>query len=378
MWRALTIAIVGYHFDLKHDLQMLKSINLQGVEDITVLFLDPYKSTAREKIIREWGHYTGISAIYWPYSLPPMPRTYDWAAWNQPFLISESSVIFRYQQFRLLSRDFLRTYFEHFFGQNVALSRNHVTGINESSIHYDSHNGMANKVHPFDGTTVLSGHQNEITHTNSIGGAYGDWVLRIDDFLNINGIDEVSTTLRHYEDVDMECRWRVAASLEKVGMVAVFPDYCYRMDDTVRWPDAQERMNRRRNEIAGCNKKPVLRPPPTKVEKTSISGWVSNCKQCWDDFGLLRDGGEGHLQAIPVGRINSQDWYRCSCGGIFHKQTNPEFVTMGQEMLIEGTYRATIGIDRFGRDLQALREKCMAMKSVEDRINFCNQWAQMI
>lgn len=349
----LVVTMCGYQYDLRHDHFQLLALQYQTNHDFEIFYIDPYKSPQRRDLLKEFSEETKIKTIWMPYSLPPMPRRYDWACWNTPFLICDAERIFRYQQGRLISRNLIQ--FIHENEGNLAFQRYHIDRfILGVSIH--ERNGNLFSL-TSNGYTVESNPQvkNQMDYP---GFCYGDWCLKLNDYIELNGIDEVSTSLCHYEDADMEMRWKIAYRLGRVSNVALVTNAVFRVDDSIRCDLAN------RNFF------------DYKLARYEVFGWVKNCDNCLILFMKLSyNDPDPALQNLKIEEKNGQEWYKCNlCGGVFHKQSHPHFSQIKIVMENQGLYRGTIGVDgRFGRHLIRIREDCMKLGHIQDRVDLVNK-----
>ena len=351
MMAPLTVAIVGYYLDLADDEFQLRSLLTAQRRDFDVVFVDPYRSEARRELLRRVEGETGVRCVWFSYALPPMPRAYDWAAWNSAVLLSQSDRVFRYQQRRLMAHGILDLLSE--IGGNVGFRRHQLV----------AHDGMLwadGIARPWrDDWTLDTRVPFMMDMSNFPGNSYGDWVVVRRDFLEVNGIDEVATLLPHYEDSDMEMRWRIAHRLGKVGGFRLLSQAMFRMGDMVS-PASRARHGNGGNWAF------------RKDGREALTQWQRPCTNCYAAYDALSRG--DNADAEFLGETNGQEWYKCACGGVFHKQSHPHFKEMQNRMEAGNLYKATVGVDgRFGRNLQAIADVLDGIEGVEDRVEELNR-----
>jgi len=341
---SITVAIAAYMFDLEHDEFMIRSLAKQTCQDFDLLFIDPYKNTERELLVRRMCTDLGIDYTYFPYELPPMPRKFDWAIWNTPFLFTDKKRVFRYQQWRVIHTRLI----EYVLSTpgNIGLLREHAPTT--------AHVQFADHIAKSEG--------------NDPGSSCGDWCITVEDFLEINGIDEVGTALCHYEDTDMLMRWQIAYINGAVNGFTYFHGAAFRIDDVSRSPGRD--------------------PHPTvpdarqfdrkyKFGRREIPGWQDNCSGCAKAFQKLNDGElDGITElAFRLSESSGQIWWQCkNCDGVFHEQSHPHFKQIERNMRQGNFYHATMEVGdppRYGRDLVHVRGLAQG-KSVQEKIEIIN------
>ena len=360
---SLTVAIATYMHDPDHTLFMLDALENQTSEDFDVLVLDPYKNAATRKAVEEYNW--SFEANYIPYELPAMPRKYDWTIWNLPFLISDSERIFRYQQWRLIPNNLIELI--QSTDGNVGFVREEIRDLSEAN---------------FNSPWCLERRPTRAELKPFPYAVYGDWCLTARDFVAVNGIDEVSTAMCHYEDIDFEIRWKIALDHKIVSQVNCIGGVMIRVHDTGRTrlaPEAGEEDKLKKIFSRGTQSisKRGRFHGAYKFRRLDIDGWTANCQNCRDSFEALNNDTSYDTKKTRLVTVkNGQAWFECLiCGGVFHKQSHPHFEVMKESMQKGKCYKATIGIRNskgilFGRNLAKIREESLSLESLQNRYEF--------
>lgn len=310
----------------------LKNLESQDDQDFITIVIDPGVDEKTKSIVSE-SRLKGV--LYIDYKFPPGARIFDFSQWNSPLLLAESEDdwIYRFQNFRLLPKNGIRVLKS--VGANISFIRRPVSISHSEQDWY---------------TSVIV--QPEFPHgwlAYNIDGAGGDYCLRVGDLLAINGVDECLTMLNHFDDVDMEIRWKMAASRGLVrGTTKIANFLLYLRDDCRRFPDRIARFN-------------ILKKP---------------CQRCWtnyqefvicnDEFVRTCDLPNNH-SIIDIGVKYGKRWiYCCDCEALLVQLGYPHLRINHQGSEV----RAPIGIlNRYGRDLKKAREKALKM-NIPERLRY--------
>lgn len=319
MSNTLLVAIAGYYNSLEWDQIQYIQLKRQTLQDYDVLLLDPYKDNERKKLLLTYFPHT---AIYFPYTLPPMPRDFDWAIWNNAFLIGDYERILRFQQRRIISKYLIQYIYEHEI--NLSFQRTFKDWVvNEDK----------NLVEDFSSSMIQMQKHVIDPHTG-----YGDWCLYSKDFLRINGIDECFTVSQHSEDLDFNLRWRIAKNPE-VNL----------LDDAIIYLKS------------------------LSFQKSDINLFSNLC--CRDIMDGIDKDKSPPVYIEVIGRYNSKIYYQCrKCGGIFPKMGEPHYSAFEDYMIASNQYYATSNIlNKYGRDLNAIKASIADIDNINTRIEYINK-----
>jgi hypothetical protein len=223
MWKELTVSLTPA-FLMEGDWLLkaqLRCLAEQEFKDFTVLICDHHYNK-RKAYMSELAEHYNLKIIHVPYS----PATHhakvlDCSVFNAPYCYSESPRIVRYSCWRFVKPDWTKlclessTNVDYFFHSCAApnLDRYDYTTQHDSGI-WD---GKSDKVkwnnipkHGEAGCTWSIHSETDAAAELFPKNCYGNYMVFRDQWLNINGTDEVFTNAMHYEDMDFVLRARNA------------------------------------------------------------------------------------------------------------------------------------------------------------------------
>lgn len=320
----------------------LESLAQQTYRDFRVMVIDPGLDPDLNFRLGAWEMANRIPVMRIPYKSAPGGRLLDWAQWNTPFLLAESNqdFILRLQSFRIIP--------ENFLAQLASMHTN--VGFLREVVNVTQAEAMA----------MMSRSNNQFTTENNktLDGAAGDWMIRVEDFIRINGIDEPLTMLFHFEDVDMEYRWRTAL---RQGIVHP----ATRLRGLMKYASNASRI--------------MLNRPEMTTGKYDIkkAGFQPVCEHCQRQWGQMQDSNKNpitkadfpHSEPLDdMGTYFGKHWFICrKCDAPIAHYGCPHYTVnnYGNE------YRATIGLDgKWGRNLTRARAKALAIPVLSDRLKY--------
>lgn len=325
----LYVAVSGLYVGA--DAFTLRQLAAQDDLDFTLVMMDPGYDDALPDRLAEFSASTGVPSIRVPYRVPPGGRCFDWGIWNGPFLLAESEddMVLRMQSWRVVSGNLVSQIKR--CGTNVGFVRQFSPEIED-----------------------VVGRRCDVSwRPDALGprGAYGDWCLRVGDYLVVNGIDEPATMLFHFEDMDFELRWTNAVHKGLVGPSQMLSGAHYYLDFS------------RRPSAVG-----------TDTGKSMSSARLqSPCLRCRMQWPELQACNNPNVRLADLANSEGMEdlgiyfgkrWFYCRvCDAPIFHVGSPHFAVSHQA----GEHRATMGLlGRFGRNLRNARAKCIALPA-EDR-----------
>ena len=308
------VYLPAYYPDLEFTKVSLESFE-QDIRPISrlkfdVLIIDPNNNKELLEYASSKGYY------YVKYDIPDKAIIYDWAINNMPFCICKNTYFFRLQQGRKYqwSPDF-DNIIKH---RNIGLMRTE-SYTKEPTIVFDQIKQFTTMVHsPYD--------------------LFGDWIIKGDEFILLNGINECYSSLHKQEDVEFNTRYINAFKQGKVRKMDLYKGCLTYLGPL--WPPRQ-------------NKKLYLQDNDKKIDP------CDSCKQ------KAVNTQENFLK--PKKEFKKFD--------VCHKCGSPTFDGNGIDYINylnkNNIYKAEI-VENYGYDLSYIRNECMKMsdlKKAAEKIN---------
>ena len=320
----------------------LLHLEAQTDKDFTVLFVDPEWDPAIPEKLDQWSSRTGVRVIRIPYRSAPGGRLLDWAQWNPPVLLAESEndFILRLQSFRMIPSNLVAQL--RAWDSNVSFAREIVDCSLDEAV--------AAAHEPRQPAGVGTG--------CSLNGAAGDWFLRVADILTLNGVDEPLTMLFHFEDVDMEYRYRTAMQKGIVSQVL-------RTSGLMKYASNKSRL--------------LFNLPDVTTGKYDIkkNSFPPLCQYCGMQWPQLQESNNPAITLADMANVETLEdlgiqygkhWFICrKCDAPISHYGCPHYTVnhYGDE------HRATIGLDgKWGRNLRIARDKALAHPDLADRVRY--------
>lgn len=310
--------------------QTLAQLEAQDDSDFVTILIDPGFDAEVAGLLAKT---TLKQVIRLPYKVAPGPRLFDWAQWNSAFLLpdSDDDYVFRFQSNRLLPKNGIKAIKRK--GCNVYFERH---SVSLSPVVQDAY------------TQTVVGYKESRDSARNLDGAYGDWCLRVGDFLTVNGIDECLTMLNHCEDTDFELRWRIATAHGLMQQTARLSDFYLYLDPSCR------RTRHNHYSVRDSFREPC---------PLCMANWPAYTLSNDADVRIEDLAGDYHDLGVQWGKRWAQC---CLCGAILPQLGSPHFTINHQrdEMC------APAGIlGNYGRDLRYARRQALALPMPE-RIQF--------
>lgn len=349
----LTVFIPAYNYSDDYDDYQLNSLANQTCKSFNLLFVDPHCSDQRKLKIEEFQKKFGIKSLYFPYQRDPHPRTWDWAIMNVPFMLMENSHILRYQQHRIIHKKLIEEVIKSeenkgFQRFNCEFNETLFPLMNDEKGHLTS---GYNKL-PIEYSLKESCFTGEITSSiqNDPGSCYGDWCLKIEDFLKINGVDEATTAVYHFEDIDFNLRWDIARDIGLLSPVKMFFGLMGYFDGKLRNKNVKS------------------------IKKTAYEIECINCKKYSYDFiWRMNEGDIAEGEFENIGIKFGKEWFKCKeCGIVILKAGKPHFSAFKDRMIQEKVFKASIGVGNYGRDLNKIRSDVLNTNDFNQKVEIIN------
>lgn len=311
--------------------------------DFTVILLDFHHDEGTARRVKMYNELFPVWHVR--YRVPDGSRMFDWGQWNTPVLLAENEddFVFRYQNWRLIPSNTI-----------AEMKR---AKVNTGFIRTDPMVIPPSETMRFSSTSQVPDIDKDVTPAAT----YGDWCMRVRDYLLLNGIDEPATMNFHWEDIDFEIRWRIAMGNDVP------------MEPWVRWkswalymaPASREawlQQNNLNTDTFGKKSNQFKKPP------------CYRCSNQWPELQAINDRSIG-LHAIPnregvvdLGVVYGKRWFYCSrCDSVVMHTGTPHFSVdhQGKE------YRATVGLmGKWGRNLRLARERCLSYTDLDNRLEY--------
>lgn len=223
MWKELTVAMTPA-FLMEGDWlfkAQLKCLSEQEHKDFTVLVVDAHYNT-RVKYMDELAAHYKLQIVHVPYMPNPyIAKKLDCAVFNAPYCYSESPRIVRYSCWRFVTPDWTKlcveskTNCDFYFHscESPTFDRYNENTGHDNGI-WDGKSDVVNwnNVPRVGQKGCTWTHHSEVDALESLfpKNAYGNYMVFRDQWLSINGTDEVFTNAMHYEDMDFTLRARNA------------------------------------------------------------------------------------------------------------------------------------------------------------------------
>jgi hypothetical protein len=315
--------------------------------DFTVVLMDLGNDPELRERAEFFSKQTGVQVIHVPYRHPPGSRMFDWGMWSSSFLFAENEndFVLRLQSWRLISSNCI-AYLRQLGG---------TTGFQR----YQIMRGPE-FVDEFINTPVQPVHEQDSV-SFGLYACYGDWFMRVGDYLELNGIDEPLTTLFHFEDLDFECRWRIG-----VRKNLVIPGFTSRGQLVYLNHDMRRSIQEKYSFKASTEKADVTYRKP-----------CPRCQGQWPELQAINDPQvaldsiRNNGGMVDLGRQFGKRWFYCRlCDAPVCHVGSPHFTTLTYS---ENEHRATIGLmKRWGRNLRLAREKALKLP-LESRIKYVSE-----
>jgi len=352
----LLVCIPAYSYSEEYDDVMLASLKNQNNDNFSLLFIDPFIMGKRKDKIYNFEKETGIQSFYFPYQRDFRPRHYDWGIMNVPFILWENGRVFRYQQNRLIS-DTLIQEINNTKNINIGLKRKITYDINfppmnDCNFHItisEADHRIDYFVNYFKDLSCFKPMNISWQKSDDPSSSYGDWIINIEDFLAINGVDEAMTTIHHFEDIDFNMRWNIAKRSGKVRGFDIVNGLMIYMDGSHR----------------------------SQSKTIAKSSFNKECFACsgsnyhWDD--LVNKSNDTNFSEINyLGLINGKEWFSCKeCGIVFPRIGHSHFSAIEDRVHRDKNYYATIGVNGYGRNLISIRNDVLNA-TWDDKVSIIN------
>jgi len=349
----LLVILNGYYHDEELDNLYINSIYKQNNKNFSLLFIDPYTDKIREEKINKLETDTGIQSLYLPYQRDPNPRKFDWCVRNIGCLLMENGRFFNWLQHRMINENFINIVHEN-PEKNIGCIRSWLmdnTVFDNGPIDYLMGDSKTHTANLIPGTALFQ--SSDVVRNddhNSLKYCFYDCVLRVDDFIELNGTDEALTSYIYEEDWDIEERWDIARSLGKVHPVIAYPNLMLYFGHSRSLPyDFEAIINSKCN---SCSKDNLQRIK------------LINDDQVNDVDGMQ------YLGIID----NYIEWFKCiECGVLYVRTGLSGFESFTARQHQYNKYKASIGIDgRYGRNLKVLREDVLNSKDWHEACEVIN------
>lgn len=198
----------------------LRCLSEQEFKDFDVLLIDPHYSKRLAYMNELRDHYK-LNIVHVPYKPnQEVAKFLDCAVFNAAYCYSESQRIVRYSCWRFVRPDFTRACMEaksnvdfrfhsisapNFEGKNDNTETNHALEIwdmKSDSVNWSAVPRRAGQ----GGATWGEDADLDAPETLFPLNAYGNYMVRREDWMKVNGTDEVITNACHYEDMDFTLR----------------------------------------------------------------------------------------------------------------------------------------------------------------------------
>lgn len=198
----------------------LRCLSHQVMKDFDVLLVDPHFSKRKDSV-KEMAEKYMLNVVHIPYFPNQLiAKRLDCAVFNAPYCFSESQRIVRYSCWRFVRDDFTKTCVES--STNVDFRFHSCDPATPEDAHpLTNHNkkiwDMSSDF--VDWSSVPSSCENPVAKWGPDAdkdepeqifprNAYGNYMVFRDQWISINGADEVFTNTAHYEDIDFCIRAR--------------------------------------------------------------------------------------------------------------------------------------------------------------------------
>ncbi len=349
------VFIPAYDHNINHDIFQLEALKNQSYREYTLIFIDPHQDHDRKDILEQFARDTNIQTIYFPYERDSHPRIGDVAIMNVPYLLSEKSKIFRYQQYRIMNEDTLKLLFSSKYScgcmRHEIIANNAIFPPDRSrSYLLDGYftNNIINEVIHFD-------HKKHIFYSNikkifqdRTGPSFGDWAIKSDEYLALNGIDEAATAYHRIDDIELQSRWSYANSINIVDEFEIYT--CLMAYFKTSQRSEAKKINKYKHEA--CEK----------------------CKYFIDSDEYIQMNNEynNNINGYKFhGMIQGYDWFTCeTCGMVVPRFGNSKF--MDDRIRKYNKVKSSVGILGYGRNLESIRNDTLNAKDIDEMIEVIN------
>lgn len=223
MWKELTVSLTPA-FLMEGDWlfkMQLRCLSEQEFKDFTVLVVDAHYSK-RVKYMHELAAHYNLQIVHVPYSPDTkVAKRLDCQIFNAAYCYSESPRIVRYSCWRLVAPDWTKTCIES--KTNIDYFFHSCAAPNLDRYNYETQHdqgiwdGKSDKIRWHNvprvgqaGCTWTKESEVDAPEALFPKNCYGNYMVFRDQWLNVNGCDEVFTNAMHYEDMDFVLRARNA------------------------------------------------------------------------------------------------------------------------------------------------------------------------
>jgi len=344
----LLVVLNGYYHDSSLDDMHINALYDQN-NNFSVVFIDPHMDKLREDKIKKLETDTGIQSLYLPYQRDPNPRKYDWCVRNIGCLLMSQGRFFHWHQHRRIRDNFFQIVNSH-PEDNIGFIRTWIMDnrfFDSGLINYNVEKQISANLSS-DKATFQSSESVKFTIHNNLHYCFYDCVLRVDDFIELNGTDEALTSYIYEEDWDIEERWDVAQSMGVVHQL-----------------------------LACTNAMLYFGHTKPQCPKTAMTPQCELCLK--DDLKRIRLINHDRLNDIEglqyLGIIDNYiEWFKCiECGKLYVRTGTEGFGDFSERQKKYKKYKASIGIDgRYGRNLKDLREDVLNSKDWHEACEVIN------